>query len=265
MEQKNVKTIIDEELSMLKVNEQMKKNIRGAVFIKKQRKVLKTVAACCAALLLGSTTVAAGYYFVNKISVNDEVLPELDEMHVVNAKKVQISEDENGMIDQDFKEYDVLQSQLGIDLLDSELAENNPYIQGHLMTDNRDFAMITMENYIIGDTSEFQYLPEENRYQYEHGEKYDSPVSLEIDIILSEEQLKNGWDSDYLGMYESMESFESEQGYQVNVIQDTVGKEMENANTVSEKVAIFVSDGVRYTLKGRVSLDTMKEIINTME
>ena len=40
---------------------------------------------------------------------------------------------------------------------------------------------------------------------------------------------------------------------------------MGNANTVSEKVAIFVSDGVRYILKGRVSLDTMKEIINTME
>ena len=40
MGQKNVKTIIDEELSMIKVNEQMKKNIRGAVFVKKQYNVL---------------------------------------------------------------------------------------------------------------------------------------------------------------------------------------------------------------------------------
>ena len=33
--------------------------------------------------MLGGTTVAASYAFTNKISVNDEVLTELDEMHVM--------------------------------------------------------------------------------------------------------------------------------------------------------------------------------------
>ena len=33
--------------------------------------------------MLGGTTVAASYSFTNKISVNDEVLTELDEMHVM--------------------------------------------------------------------------------------------------------------------------------------------------------------------------------------
>ena len=33
---------------------------------------------------------------------------------------------------------------------------------------------------------------------------------------------------------------------------------------VSEKVAVFVADGVRYSLKGRVSIDTLKNIVNTM-
>lgn len=34
---------------------------------------------------------------------------------------------------------------------------------------------------------------------------------------------------------------------------------------MSEKIAVFVSDGIRYTLKGRVSVDTMKIIVDTMK
>lgn len=34
---------------------------------------------------------------------------------------------------------------------------------------------------------------------------------------------------------------------------------------MSEKIAVFVSDGIRYTLKGRVSVDTMKTIVDTMK
>ena len=77
-------------------------------------------------------------------------------------------------------------------------------------------------------------------------------------MILSDEQLKNGWDTDYLGMYESMEEYQSAQGYKVNLIQDNNGDEKLNEVVVSEKIAVFVSNGIRYTLKGRVSVDTMK-------
>lgn len=42
--------------------------------------VKKTVVATLAILMLGGTTVAASYSFTNKISVNDEVLTELDEI-----------------------------------------------------------------------------------------------------------------------------------------------------------------------------------------
>ena len=96
-------------------------------------------------------------------------------------------------------------------------------------------------------------------------ENYYSPVSLNVDLILSDEQLENGWDTDYLGMYESIEEFQSAQGYKVNLIQDTNGKETADKDVVSEKIAVFVSDGVRYTLKGRVSIDTMKDIVDTMK
>ena len=178
--------------------------------------------------MLGGTTVAASYSFTNKISVNDEVLTELDEMHVMVST------------------YWILSWQI------------TTIIFKGISQHDKDYVMITMNNYIIGDTANFRYLEEEDRYEYEHGKTYYSPVSLNIDLILSDEQLKNGWDTDYLGMYESMEEYQSAQGYKVNLIQDNNGDEKLNEGVVSEKIAVFVSDGIRYTLKGRVSVDTMK-------
>ena len=58
---------------------------------------------------------------------------------------------------------------------------------------------------------------------------------MNVDLILSDEQLENGWDTDYLGMYESIEEFQSAQGYKVNLIQDTNGKETADKDVVSEK------------------------------
>ena len=83
----------------------MKQNIEKSLVRRNQHKFLKTVAASFAILMLGGTTVAAGYYFVNKISVNDEVLAELDEMHVVDIKKMEQPKDEFGTIEQDFVGY----------------------------------------------------------------------------------------------------------------------------------------------------------------
>lgn len=261
----NIKERIDSELNMITVNEKMKQNISKSLFHRNQHKILKIAAAGLAILMLGGTTAAAGYYFVNKISVNDEVLSKLDDMHVVNIKEVEQPKDESGAIEQDFTDYKELQEELGVKLLDTELAGDNTYLRGHLTTDNKDYAMLTMENYIIGDTNNFSWLPEEGRYEYSHGHTYYSPVSLNIDLILSDEQLENGWDTDYLGMYENIEEYQSAQGYTVDLLQDTNGKKTADQNVVSEKIAVFVADGVRYTLKGRVSIDTMKEIVDTMK
>lgn len=265
MKDNSMKERIDTELSMIQINERMKQNIKKSIFEKRQHTFLKTVAASLAILMIGGTTVAAGYYFVNKIRVNDEVLAELDEMHVVDIVEMTEPKDEFGTVEQDFKDYGKIQEKLGVHLLNSELANNNDYLQGHITTDNTDYAMITMNNYIIGDTSNFHYLENENRYEYEHGKTYYSPVSLNIDLILSDEQLENGWDTDYLGMYESVESYRSAEGYKVNLIQSTNGDQVAEEDVVSEKIAVFVSDGVRYTLKGRVPIDVMKTIVDTME
>ena len=85
-------------------------------------------------------------------------------------------------------------------------------------------------------------------------------------VILSEEQLAIGWNHDYLGAYTFAESYTSPQGYRVNLIEDTTG---ENAalpdDIVSEKCAVFAADGILYTLTGRVSTETMKEIVASMQ
>lgn len=57
-------------------------------------------------------------------------------------------------------------------------------------------------------------------------------------------------------MYESMEEYQLAQGYKVNLIQDNNGDEKLNEGVVS--------NGIRYTLKGRVSVDTMKTIVDTI-
>lgn len=261
MESRSIKETIDLELGMIRMNENMQRNIKNSFRKSDTHKIFRVAAAVFAVLILGTTTVAAGYFLTNSIHVNDEMLMELDEMYVVRINSIEGKKDQSGQIERDFYDYDQVQEELGIRLLDSPLAEEGFYLQGHISTDNKDYAMIKMENYITGDTSDFQYLPEEGWYEYKHGETYDSPVSLNISLILSEEQLKVGWNSDYLGMYESVESYLSEQGFRVNLIQSTSGGE----NTVSEKIAVFVSGGIQYELRGHVSFETMKEIVRTMQ
>ena len=93
---------------------------------------------------------------------------------------------------------------------------------------------------------------------------YKSPISLQADIVLSETQLNNLWTTDYLGMYSFVEQFVSEQGYKVNLIEETIDGNQPQ-NFVSKKTAVFVADGIRYTLTGRTTVENMKQIVNSMK
>lgn len=196
--------------------------------------------------------------------MNEETLPELDTLQKVEMNELKGSKDQYGMSEIDFTDYDTLQQDLGIPLLNSSLSDENPYMLGHIFSDNKDFCIVTIDNYIIGDTSNYQYIAAEDRYSYDSGNQYCTPISLTADIVLSEEQLANGWDTDYLGMYDFVENYTSKQGFHVNLIQSNNGEEELPSGAVTEKCAIFVSDGIRYTLKGRTSLNTMKEIVDSM-
>jgi len=290
----NMKDTIDRELECIVLSEEMKSRIRKKAVSRRRDGVLKWAVVFAAAVILGGTGAAAGYRMLITHSVNGEVLPELDPMRVV---EIHIPEgqpaafasaeqpaapapaeqpdsagqgeltgvpDEYGMIQKDYKDYRKIQEELGIHLLDTELSANNPYMQGHIMTDGSDFAMITVENYILGDTGRYQFLEEENRYAYESGNVFLSPISLTVRLILSEEQLNRGWDWEYLGMYRFAESYTSGQGYRVNLEERTL-ENGDTGNAVLEKSAVFVADGVEYTLRGRVSMETMKGIVETMK
>ncbi len=299
----DMKDTIDRELECIVLSEEIKKRIREKAAPRRRDGLLKWAAVFAAAVILGGTGAAAGYRMLIPHSVNGEVLLELDPMRVVeiyipegqpaafpSSEQPATPEpaeypvapapaeqpdsawqgelpgvpDEYGIIQKDYKDYRKIQEELGIHLLDTELSENNPYMQGHIMTDGSDFAMITVENYILGDTGRYQFLEEENRYAYESGNVFLSPISLTVRLILSEEQLNRGWDWEYLGMYRFAESYTSGQGYRVNLVERT----LENGDTgdaVLEKSAVFAADGVEYTLRGRVSMETMKGIVETMK
>lgn len=264
MKRKEIKQKIDTELSEMVFTDSMKKIVSEGTKEHFSYSMLRYAVMIVAIFLLGGTTVFAGYHLLNKVNVNETTLPTLDAMQVVEIAPLEAEPDEYGYVRTDFFNYAALQATLGIDLLESKYATEQSYLQGKIETDGKDYAIIKMENYIIGDTGNYTYLEEEDRYQYEHGEAYYSPVSLSIDLILSQEQLGQGWETDYLGLYEYVESYTSKQGYKVNLIQDTTGDDMETDYT-SEKCAVFVADGIRYTICGRTSKGMIKEIVDSMK
>lgn len=281
----NMKDMIDRELERMVLSEEMKNRIRERAVPRRRKGRLKWAAVLAAAVILGGTGTAAGYRMLITHSVNGEVLPALDSMRVVQIHfptgnpqlrapaEQEVSarqdrrlwtQDEYGMFHKDFHNYGEIQEELGIHLLDTELSENNPCMLGNIMTDGKDFAVITVENYILGDTGRYQFLEEENRYSYESGSVFLSPISLTVRLVLSEEQLHQGWDWEYLGMYRFVESYTSAQGYTVNLVART----LENGGPgggVSEKNAVFAADGIEYSLRGRVSMETMKLIVDMMK
>lgn len=280
----NMKDMIDRELERMVLSEEMKNRIRERVIPRRRKGRLKWAAVLAATVILGGTGAAAGYRMLITHSVNGEVLPGLDSMRVVQIHfptgKPELrvfaeqedsqqggrlwTQDEDGMFHKEFHDYEEIQEELGIHLLDTELSENNPCMLGHIMTDGKDFAVITVENYILGDIGRYQFLEEENRYSYESGSVFLSPISLTVRLILSEEQLHQGWDWEYLGMYRFAESYTSAQGYKVNLVERTM-ENGDTGDTVLEKNAVFVADGIEYSLRGRVSMETMKLIVDMMK
>ena len=264
MEISEMKHTIDQELKDIRMSDALKDKIRSRTSFRKPNRIWKTAAGLAAVLVLGGATVSAGYHLLNQIQVNDEVLPKLDSMELVRINTPEAAANEFGTIEKNYGSYSELRNELGITLLDHALSRDHPYMQCHIRTDPKSYAMITVNNFILGDTDNYQLLKDMDRYSYDHGEVYYSPVSLKIDLILGEEQLAHGWDTDYLGMYHFVEQYESAQGYLVNLVEDTIGEEPP-ADYVSKKIAVFVADGIRYTLTGQVSLDTMKELVDTMK
>lgn len=228
---------------------------------KKSTKKL-TIALCMVIFAVVFSSTVYAVKLVNEQSkVNELELPELDSMKITK----QIKNIEKSIKPQSISKmnYKQIQEQLGVSLLNSELSKDDRYMISDVETDNKDYAIIKCDNYIIGDTSNYSYN-EEGFYSFDEGNLYKSPISLQADIILSETQLNNVWTTDYLGMYGFVEQFVSEQGYKVNLIEEK-NDGNQPQDFVSKKTAIFVADGIRYTLTGRTTVDNIKQIVNSMK
>ncbi|MDU4731882.1 hypothetical protein [Finegoldia magna] len=228
---------------------------------KKSTKKL-TIALCMVIFAVVFSSTIYAVKLVNEQSkVNELELPELDSMKITK----QIKNIEKSIKPQSISKmnYKQIQEQLGVSLLNSELSKDDKYMISDVETDNKDYAIIKCDNYILGDTSNYSYN-EEGFYSFDEGNLYKSPISLQADIILSETQLNNVWTTDYLGMYGFVEQFVSEQGYKVNLIEEK-NDGNQPQNFVSKKIAVFVADGIRYTLTGRTTVDNMKQIVNSMK
>ncbi|MSB16819.1 hypothetical protein [Finegoldia magna] len=229
---------------------------------KKSTKKL-TIALCMVIFAIVFSSTVYAVKLVNEQSkVNELELPELDSMKITK----QIKNREKNIKPQSISRmnYKQIQEQLGVSLLNSELSKDDKYMISDVETDNKDYAKIKCDNYILGDTSNYSYNEEDGFYSYDEGNLYKSPISLQADIILSETQLNNVWTTDYLGMYGFVEQFVSEQGYKVNLIEEK-NDGNQPQNFVSKKIAVFVADGIRYTLTGRTTVDNMKQIVNSMK
>lgn len=228
---------------------------------KKSTKKL-TIALCMVIFAVVFSSTVYAVKLVNEQSkVNELELPELDSMKITK----QIKNIEKSIKPQSISKmnYKQIQEQLGVSLLNSELSKDDKYMISDVETDNKDYAIIKCDNYILGDTSNYSYN-EEGFYSFDEGNLYKSPISLQADIILSETQLNNVWTTDYLGMYGFVEQFVSEQGYKVNLIEEK-NDGNQPQKFVSKKIAVFVADGIRYTLTGRTTVDNMKQIVNSMK
>lgn len=234
------------------------KNYNGR---EKSTKKLTIVLCMVVFAIVFSSTVYAVKLVNEQSKVNELELPELDSMKITK----QIKNIEKSIKSQSISRmnYKQIQEELGVSLLNSELSKDDKYMITDVETDNKDYAIIKCDNYIIGDTSNYSYN-DEGFYSYDEGNLYKSPISLQADIVLSETQLNNLWTTDYLGMYSFVEQFVSEQGYKVNLIEETIDGNQPQ-NFVSKKTAVFVADGIRYTLTGRTTVENMKQIVNSMK
>lgn len=249
-----MKERIDHELQCM----EFKMNVDGFVSVKKkQRNRHKPLILIILILLLG-TTAHAGYTIYNAIWVNHESLPELDPMKKIIVNKLSDYDEEDMLYRKSYDSYSELCKELGIELLSSEMAEGNSAMLITRETDNEHWTQIKVTAYILGDVYNLKKVENMQLYTWQEGEVFSSPIDMTIDIISSDEQLEIGWEKDYLGPFEYVETYQSEKGYQVNIISSAAVRK----NEKPMYKAIFVADGIRYTLSGRVEISKMKEILD---
>lgn len=209
------------------------------------------------AVVLGSTA-QAGYTLYNRwLKMNGETLPELESMQLIEVNPLSEENKVNSSYEKQYDSYEDLQGELGVELLHSDMANNNSSMLITRKTDNVHWTQIKVVAYIVGDVTGMKRIEGRNQYTWIPGKEFSSPIDLSIDIISSQEQLEIGWDKEYLGPYDFVESYQTQDGYKVNILSSG------ESNTKPMYQAVFVADGIRYTIRGKVDIALLKDILNS--
>lgn len=236
------------------------------------------VILCC--ILFGTAALGAAALFQMNMSVNEEAIPELDSMYAVEVKQVDGETEEGGYLKKEYASLELLQEDLGVALLTSPLGAENPYVKVWYERVGDTCHIIHLDDYIMGDLKEVRPLTQEEwdtldvpaegndeTYIWTKGAKYKSPVNMKVQILSDPKQ--QDLDMEYLGYYEYVKTITSKQGYRVNILRDSIewsdlsGEDREKMEAwyTPRVEAVFVANGMYYTLSGMVETETMEEII----
>lgn len=263
------KMAIDLELSNMKVSEKSINVIKQKIEYRNSRKMMDyfvRVACILACFMLGGTTVyATGKFLYEKIMVNEHELLPLYEMEVLNVNYLEAEKNVSNYYETSLYDYHLLSESLGIELLNTKFSDKNDKMIITYQSDNKNWISIKTTAFIIGDTTNLVRVQDDDYYYYTSGKEFGSPINLQIDIMTSNEQKETGWGRDFLGNYESIDSFTID-GVKVNLLRDTIDEKvhLDVEKYRPEVKAVFISSGVRYILSGRISVDKMKEIVRSM-
>lgn len=233
-------------------------DMEKVVSMKKKKHIRHNLLFLAIGVALLGTTVRAGYTLYNSsLQINGEELPELDSMKKIEVNL--LSEEYKIGIDYEkqYDSYESLQTELGIELLHTEMADNNPYMLITRETDNENWTQIKCVAYIVGDITEMQRIEGKKLYTWISGKEFFSPIDLTVDLISSQKQLESGWNKEYLGSYDFVESYQTRDGYKVNILKSG------ESNSQPFYQAVFVVDGIRYTVRGIVDIELLKSILNS--
>lgn len=97
------------------------------------------------------------------------------------------------------------------------------------------------------------------------GQKYQTPIYLSMFVNVSGKDMENGNKIEYDGVtdvvVESYTSDKNGMSFEITMTEFYMGEEIEGLNPMIK--AVGVKDDVQYQLEGRVSVETMKEIIDS--
>jgi hypothetical protein len=244
---------IDTELSDMNLSSEVIHNIKKgkkSIRTKNYALVLPIILVC---VISFSTVYAVSQIFTMK--VNHKEIPQLDSMSIIKVNDIEDAQIKDGIISKEYNDMQELENELGVKFLSSKL-ENNHYHLIKYTKIGKGYNCIDIGAYIVGDLTNLVYQEEYSYYSWDSGIEYQTPIDLKIEIISDNSQ--QPFDTEYLGTFHYLNTFISKDGYTINLLESkSLGK--------NQICAIFVANGIRYTLTGHVEASTMIEIVNSMK